>query len=166
MYPLTPAARPSWGSGGVSSDTLTWLAERGDVQNAVSMYIALAGGRSNGAGEERVKGLVGETVLEHWWLSYVEMLQRLELFTQANEVRLSNTVGAGCPLPSGSRRSLWPDQISSGHITGPEIQDRLCAAISDHDFISLFEIPKWPFQGPQSFQDPPPSLSLPMGPAA
>ena len=70
--------RPSWSCGSVTADTLTWLAEQGDVQNAVgthlpflipiefrhfsqvSMYIALSGGRNGGAGEERVRGLVGD----------------------------------------------------------------------------------------------------------
>lgn len=52
------------------------------------MYIMLSGGRGGGAGEERVKGLVEEVVLEHWWLSYIDLLHRLELFTQANQVGL------------------------------------------------------------------------------
>lgn len=32
--------RPSWGSGGVTGQTLAWLAERGDVQNAVSRTVS------------------------------------------------------------------------------------------------------------------------------
>ena len=31
--------RPSWASGGLTAATLAWLAERGDVQNAVSLSI-------------------------------------------------------------------------------------------------------------------------------
>ena len=76
--------RPNWSPGLATSQALTWLAEQGDVQNAVSMYIALAGGRT--APGDRVRGLVQNVVLEHWWLSYVELLQKLQLFTKANEV--------------------------------------------------------------------------------
>ena len=70
------------------------------------MYIALSGGRNGGAGEERVRGLVRyisfsclrptfissqveEAILEHWWLSYMELLHRLQLFTQGNQVSCS-----------------------------------------------------------------------------
>ena len=70
------------------------------------MYIALSGGRNGGAGEERVRGLVSdisfpclrptfissqveEAILEHWWLSYMELLHRLQLFTQGNQVSCS-----------------------------------------------------------------------------
>ena len=72
----------------------------------VSMYIALSGGRNGGAGEERVRGLVGrqttmstffnvkveEAILEHWWLSYMELLHRLQLFTQGNQVCFATSV--------------------------------------------------------------------------
>ena len=76
--------RQNWSPGSATGQALAWLAEQGDVQNAVSMYIALAGGRS--AQVDRVRGLVSSEVLEHWWLSYVELLQKLQLFTKANEV--------------------------------------------------------------------------------
>ena len=71
------------------------------------MYIALSGGRNGGAGEERVRGLVGqhtlnkanffslkveEAILEHWWLSYMELLHRLQLFTQGNQVGFAISV--------------------------------------------------------------------------
>jgi len=92
--------RPSWSCGAVTAETLTWLAEQGDVQNAVSMYIALSGGRNGGAGEERVRGLVEEAILEHWWLSYMELLHRLQLFTQGNQVLTL------CPLPAVNRLNL------------------------------------------------------------
>ena len=39
------------------SETLSWLAERGSVESAVSMYLVLSGGRT-GDRESRVKGLV------------------------------------------------------------------------------------------------------------
>jgi len=84
--------RQNWSPNQAVSQALTWLAEQGDVQNAVSMYIALAGGRT--AQADRVRGLVNNEVLEHWFLSYVELLQKLELFTKANEI-LSQ-----CPLPA------------------------------------------------------------------
>ena len=55
------------------------------MQNAVSMFLALAGGRNNP--HDRVKDLIDENTLEHWWLSYVDLLHRLQLFSKANEVR-------------------------------------------------------------------------------
>jgi len=64
------------------------------------MYIALSGGRSGGTGEERVRGLVHDAVLEHWWLSYMEILHRLQLFTQGNEVLTL------CPLKSVNQLNL------------------------------------------------------------
>ena len=78
--------RPSWCPSKATREALTWLAEQGDVQNAVSMYIALSGGRNSK--HERVKGLIDDLTLEHWWLSYVDLLHRLQLFTKANEVKI------------------------------------------------------------------------------
>ena len=40
----------------------------------------------NGEMNSKMKGLVEESVLEHWFLSYVDLLQRLQMFTNANEV--------------------------------------------------------------------------------
>ena len=40
----------------------------------------------NGEMNSKMKGLVEESVLEHWFLSYVDLLQRLQMFTSANEV--------------------------------------------------------------------------------
>jgi len=83
--------RATWNHDAVFADTLTWFAEQGDVQSAVSMYLVLTGMRG---GESILKELLPEAVLEHWFLSYVDLLQRLQLFTKANEiVRL-------CPLGS------------------------------------------------------------------
>jgi len=67
------------------TETLNWYAESGDIQSAVSMYIVLAVGRS-GEVNSKMKGLVEESVVEHWFLSYIDLLQRLQLFTIANEV--------------------------------------------------------------------------------
>ena len=78
--------RPSWCPSKATREALTWLAEQGDVQNAVSMYIALSGGRASK--HDRVRGLIDSLTLEHWWLSYVDLLHRLQLFTKANEVKI------------------------------------------------------------------------------
>ena len=78
--------RPSWCPSTATREALTWLAEQGDVQNAVSMYLALAGGRNNT--QDRVRDLIDNVTLEHWWLSYVDLLHRLQLFTKANEVKI------------------------------------------------------------------------------
>jgi len=79
--------RPVWSPANCVAETLTWLAEHGDVQSAVSMYLVLGGGRAGDAvGVERTKGLIDNAVLEHWFLSYIELLQRLQLFPIANEV--------------------------------------------------------------------------------
>ena len=78
--------RPSWCPSKATREALTWLAEQGDVQNAVSMFLALAGGRNNI--QDRVRDLIDNVTLEHWWLSYVDLLHRLQLFTKANEVKI------------------------------------------------------------------------------
>ena len=78
--------RPSWCPSRATREALTWLAEQGDVQNAVSMFLALAGGRNNI--QDRVRDLIDNVTLEHWWLSYVDLLHRLQLFTKANEVKI------------------------------------------------------------------------------
>ena len=80
--------RPSWSGAAATREALTWLAEQGDVQNAVSMFLALSGGRAE-AEQSRVRELIDETTLEHWWLSYVDLLHRLQLFAIANEVSLN-----------------------------------------------------------------------------
>ena len=43
-------------------------------------------------GESILKELLPEAVLEHWFLSYVDLLQRLQLFTKANEVGILVTI--------------------------------------------------------------------------
>ena len=51
-----------------------------------------------------MKGLVGEAQLEHWWLSYVELLQKLQLFTQANEVGAGLATGCkGYAVKTGKK---------------------------------------------------------------
>jgi len=77
--------RQIWDQGPFVTETLHWYAENGDIQSAVSMYIVLAVGR-NGEMNSKMKGLVEESVLEHWFLSYVDLLQRLQMFTNANEI--------------------------------------------------------------------------------
>jgi len=83
--------RPTWDHSQVVSETLSWFAETGDVQSSVSMYLVLAGVRGC---DTSVDTLVEEAVLEHWFLAYIDLLQRLQLFTKSNEIlRL-------CPLSS------------------------------------------------------------------
>jgi len=78
--------RAAWSPLGVTRDTLTWLAEHGDVQNAVSMYIVLVGDRHLSRHQDRLKGFLPPATIEHWWQEYIYLLQRLSLFTQANEI--------------------------------------------------------------------------------
>lgn len=85
--------RPGWSSHQATRECLTWLADQGDVQNAVSMFLALAGGRNNP--HERVRDLIDDATLEHWWQSYVDLLHRLQLFTKANEVSLLYNIRYG-----------------------------------------------------------------------
>ena len=82
--------RPLWSPLMATKEALTWLAEQGDVQNAVSMFLALSGGRN--CPQEKVRGLIDENTLEHWWLSYVDLLQRLQLYTNANEVQYNTSI--------------------------------------------------------------------------
>lgn len=84
----------AWNPNPIVAETLSWLAERGNIESAVSMYLVLSGGRTGGDRENKVKGLVSENALEHWFNSYVELLQRFQLFTKANEILTQ------CPLPS------------------------------------------------------------------
>jgi len=77
--------RHLWTNDSFLAESLNWYCENGDVQSAVSIYLVLAGGR-NGEVNSVVKGLVDDSVLEHWFLSYIELLQRLQLFTTANEI--------------------------------------------------------------------------------
>lgn len=81
-------SRPLWSPSEITAETLLWLAEHGDVQSAVSMYLVLRGDVRpvDGAGVERTKGLIEDAVLEQWFLSYIEILQKLKLFTLANKV--------------------------------------------------------------------------------
>jgi len=100
--------RPTWDHNPVVSETLSWFSESGDVQSAVCMYLVLADSGLRGSGECQVTGLVEEAVLEHWFLSYVDLLQRLELFTKANEIiRL-------CPLSSVNTMNHQSTIVNSG----------------------------------------------------
>ena len=56
----------------------------------VKLKIYVLGGIRGNEGGSQVKGLVAETTLEHWFFSYIELLQRLQLFTKANEVGLDS----------------------------------------------------------------------------
>ena len=46
--------------------------------------MVLSGHRSKP--HDRVRDLIDDNTLEHWWLSYVDLLHKLQLFTIANEV--------------------------------------------------------------------------------
>ena len=84
VYQFCQDTRPSWNPAHATREALTWLAETGDVQNAVSMFMVLSGHRSKP--HDRVRDLIDDNTLEHWWLSYVDLLHKLQLFTKANEV--------------------------------------------------------------------------------
>ena len=56
----------------------------------VRLTVYVLGGIRGNDGGCQVKGLVAETTLEHWFFSYIELLQRLQLFTKANEVGLDS----------------------------------------------------------------------------
>jgi len=110
--------RPSWNPAHATREALTWLAETGDVQNAVSMFMVLSGHRSKP--HDRVRDLIDDNTLEHWWLSYVDLLHKLQLFTIANEVlsqcilpsvhtqnQQSSTVYTGCTRCGRSLNRTW-----------------------------------------------------------
>ncbi|XP_026880608.2 GATOR complex protein WDR24 isoform X1 [Electrophorus electricus] len=64
---------------------LTHYAELGDVQMAVSALIVLG---------ERIRKEVDELTQEHWYMSYIELLQRFELWNVSNEVIKLSTCSA------------------------------------------------------------------------
>lgn len=69
-------------------DMLRFYAEQGDVQMAVSVLIVLG---------ERVRKDIDEQTQEHWYTSYIDLLQRFCLWNVSNEVvKLSTSRAVSC----------------------------------------------------------------------
>lgn len=69
-------------------DMLHFYAEQGDVQMAVSVLIILG---------ERVRKDIDEQTQEHWYTSYIDLLQRFRLWNVSNEVvKLSTSRAVSC----------------------------------------------------------------------
>ncbi|XP_042201012.1 GATOR complex protein WDR24-like [Callorhinchus milii] len=58
-------------------DMMCLYAERGDVQMAVSVLVVLG---------DRIRKEIDEQTQEHWYMSYIDLLQRFRLWNVANEV--------------------------------------------------------------------------------
>ncbi|XP_026560361.1 GATOR complex protein WDR24 [Pseudonaja textilis] len=58
-------------------DMLLFYAEQGDVQMAVSVLIVLG---------DRIKKGIDDQTQEHWYMSYIDLLQRFQLWNISNEV--------------------------------------------------------------------------------
>uniref|UniRef100_A0A8C4W7L8 WD repeat domain 24 n=1 Tax=Gopherus evgoodei TaxID=1825980 RepID=A0A8C4W7L8_9SAUR len=69
-------------------DMLLFYAEQGDVQMAVSVLIVLG---------DRIKKEIDEQTQEHWYTSYIDLLQRFQLWNISNEViKLSTCRAINC----------------------------------------------------------------------
>ncbi|XP_016327401.1 WD repeat-containing protein 24-like [Sinocyclocheilus anshuiensis] len=64
---------------------LCYYAKQGDVQMAVSVLIVLG---------KRIRKEIDELTQEHWYMSYIDLLQRFELWNVSNEVIKLSTCGA------------------------------------------------------------------------
>lgn len=71
--------RSEWEAESILKETLAQYAEIGDVQTAVSMYMVL---RSS-LGHARAAHLVDEATFEFWVLSYLDLLQRFQLYNNS-----------------------------------------------------------------------------------
>ncbi|XP_056594885.1 GATOR complex protein WDR24 isoform X1 [Triplophysa dalaica] len=69
----------------IVKEMLCYYAEQGDVQTAVSVLIVLG---------ERIRKEIDELTQEHWYMSYIDLLQRFELWNVSNEVIKLSTCGA------------------------------------------------------------------------
>lgn len=68
---------PAWDCGQLVVEMLYHYATQGDVQMAVTCIIVLG---------KRLKGLLNAEQVEHWFLSYIDLLQRFQLWNVANQV--------------------------------------------------------------------------------
>ncbi|XP_078388148.1 GATOR2 complex protein WDR24-like [Cetorhinus maximus] len=69
-------------------DMMCFYAEQGDVQMAISVLIVLG---------DRIKKEIDEQTQEHWYTSYIDLLQRFQLWNVANEViKLSTCRSINC----------------------------------------------------------------------
>uniref|UniRef100_A0A3B3UYQ3 GATOR2 complex protein WDR24 n=1 Tax=Poecilia latipinna TaxID=48699 RepID=A0A3B3UYQ3_9TELE len=66
-------------------EMLSHYAERGDVQMAVSVLIVLG---------ERIRKEIDDLTQEHWYMSYIDLLQRFELWNVSNDVIKLSTCSA------------------------------------------------------------------------
>ncbi|KAL7643630.1 UNVERIFIED_CONTAM: hypothetical protein RMT77_005613 [Armadillidium vulgare] len=58
-------------------DVLQYYANLGDVQMSVTLIIVLG---------DRIKNFIDEAVVEHWFMSYIDILHRLRLWNTATEI--------------------------------------------------------------------------------
>lgn len=58
-------------------DMLSYYADKGDVQMSVSAYVVLG---------DKIKGEIPSETIEHWFISYIELLSRFKLWPIANHV--------------------------------------------------------------------------------
>ncbi|XP_070565824.1 GATOR2 complex protein WDR24-like isoform X2 [Ptychodera flava] len=78
---------PQWEFTPIVKDMLHFYAEQGDVQMTVSALIILG---------DRIRSQISETSQEVWFMSYIELLCRFQLYTVATEViKLSNHAAVG-----------------------------------------------------------------------
>ncbi|XP_031417191.1 GATOR complex protein WDR24 [Clupea harengus] len=85
---LFPPHLPPTFFGPVVKEMLAYYAEQGDVQMAVSVLIVLG---------DRIRKDIDELTQEHWYMSYIDLLQRFELWNVSNEViKLSTCPAIGC----------------------------------------------------------------------
>ncbi|CAB1312298.1 unnamed protein product [Coregonus sp. 'balchen'] len=69
----------------VVREMLSHYAEQGDVQMAVSVLIVLG---------DRIRKEIDDLTQEHWYMSYIDLLQRFELWNVSNEVIKLSTCSA------------------------------------------------------------------------
>ncbi|XP_045612985.1 GATOR2 complex protein WDR24 isoform X2 [Procambarus clarkii] len=68
---------PAWGCSELVVEMLYYYANHGDVQMSVTCVIVLG---------DRLKELLDPDQVEHWFLSYIDLLQRFQLWNVSNQV--------------------------------------------------------------------------------